>query len=272
MQATKAHSMHTEVILVTPEQAAEWLTKNIGNRRLRNDVVEKYRRIMKAGNWRLTPQGIVFDDTGALATGQHRLTAVVRAGVSVPMTVTWGLPREYRSALDQGSQWDAADTIRNIDGCDWIDRRHVAMIRCMMGNYGKNKRNFSADEVAEYAIKNEGIIRQALTLDSGHGALSAPPMYACYAGAMLKEDFSKLERFASIMRFPENVATNEGAALRLRDFLIMTPNPWGGATRTPSMLKAQRALYAFCQGQPLAKLYSNDRVYYPAPPVAVYED
>ena len=53
-----------------------------------------YANDMVNGNWKLSPQGIAFDESGTLFDGQHRLRAVVRAGLSVPMLVLRGFPVE----------------------------------------------------------------------------------------------------------------------------------------------------------------------------------
>lgn len=92
-----------EVVHVTPEMAAEWLEKrNEGNRKIGRTVVKQYADAMAEGRWRLTHQSIAFDDEGTLLDGQHRLAAVVRAGVTVSFTVQRGWGRETFAVLDTG--------------------------------------------------------------------------------------------------------------------------------------------------------------------------
>lgn len=86
--------METKVMLVTPEMAKKWLAQNMKNNRpvLRN-TVHAYARQMRNGQWKLTHQGIAFDENGELVDGQHRLNAIIEANVSVMMNVTFNVHR-----------------------------------------------------------------------------------------------------------------------------------------------------------------------------------
>lgn len=85
-------AMETKVVTVTPELAREWLEKNMErNRPVMKGTVHGYARLMKAGGWNLTHQGIAFDEDGKLMDGQHRLHAVVEANVPVQMNVTYNV-------------------------------------------------------------------------------------------------------------------------------------------------------------------------------------
>lgn len=88
---------------VTPELAQEYLQRNTDvNRTLNMSNVRKYVRDMKNGRFKTTHQGIAFDENGNLLDGQHRLTAVVHAGVPVDMMVTRNLPADTFSCIDRG--------------------------------------------------------------------------------------------------------------------------------------------------------------------------
>ncbi|MFL6416119.1 MAG: hypothetical protein ACJ74Y_10695 [Bryobacteraceae bacterium] len=93
---------------ITPKKAAVFLEKNVTNRPLREATTTAYERDMRAGNWVSTHQGVAFNDRGELIDGQHRLTAVVRSGVTVRMLVTRGLPAvsgdtHTMDAVDRGA-------------------------------------------------------------------------------------------------------------------------------------------------------------------------
>lgn len=85
--------MVTKIMKVTPEMASAWLELNTKNRPIRRDIVNTYARAMLAGKWVLTHQGIAFDTFGNLIDGQHRLRAIVTAGVPVEMNVTFDVER-----------------------------------------------------------------------------------------------------------------------------------------------------------------------------------
>lgn len=102
--------MKTKVEMVTPKKAAEWLERNTHNRPINQKRVDQYANDMVAGSWVLTHQGIAFDVDNVLADGQTRLTAQVKAGVTLPWLVTYGLPttsengvcQNIRDVMDKG--------------------------------------------------------------------------------------------------------------------------------------------------------------------------
>ncbi|GGQ53922.1 hypothetical protein GCM10010195_06630 [Kitasatospora griseola] len=63
------------------------------------------------GEWKLTHQGIAFDENGALVDGQHRLHAIIEANVSVKMLVVYGLSEDVFPVLDSGKSRSAADAL-----------------------------------------------------------------------------------------------------------------------------------------------------------------
>lgn len=96
---------------VTPKQAEAWLASNRKNRRLRQRQVDAYARDMAAGNWQVTGEAIQFAENGDLINGQHRLTAVVQSGVTVPMFVVRGLNAEAMTVLDSGAKRTSSDAL-----------------------------------------------------------------------------------------------------------------------------------------------------------------
>ncbi len=89
--------MKTTVKEITPQWAAQVLeTKNPNNRKISDAVVAKYANDMKTGRWALTHQGIAFDLNGDLLDGQHRLAAIVKAGIPINVPVTVGIERSTR--------------------------------------------------------------------------------------------------------------------------------------------------------------------------------
>jgi hypothetical protein len=120
MPASMAGSQpRTEQVLVTPELASKWLAQNtVSNRRVSIRTVDAYAVEMKAGRWLLTHQGIAFNRTGELVDGQHRLHAIVAAGVPIEMMVSTGLPIEYNSPIDQGYNRSLAQLLGK--GTRWV--------------------------------------------------------------------------------------------------------------------------------------------------------
>lgn len=108
--------MKAEIINVTPQMAADWLSRNTDNRALRRTVVDGLKAAFARGEYVKTHQGIAFSASGVLLDGQHRLTAIseLRDGV-FPMLVTSDLPDEAFQAIDIGVKRTAADSLRSED-------------------------------------------------------------------------------------------------------------------------------------------------------------
>lgn len=104
----------TTYINVTPAQAQEWLKQNTSNRKLSKVAVEKYRRDMEAGRWKLTHEGIAFDSDGVIVDGQHRLMAVSQmpGDFTLKLSVTFNLEPVARKYVDQGRKRDGAGNLQ----------------------------------------------------------------------------------------------------------------------------------------------------------------
>jgi hypothetical protein len=100
------HEVFMVQVQMTPDLAALMLERNIANRNLtlggQGRSVAAFAAAMQRGEWKLNGESIIISNNGELNDGQHRLAAVVRAGVEVPMLLTFGVERETRHTLDQG--------------------------------------------------------------------------------------------------------------------------------------------------------------------------
>jgi hypothetical protein len=103
--------MQTALMVITPEKAEELLQGNHSNRRLRNPYVSDLAAAIRRGDWLVTHQGIAISRDGRLLDGQHRLSAVIRAGVAVTMNVTVNANPESFLVLDTGAKRSASYTL-----------------------------------------------------------------------------------------------------------------------------------------------------------------
>lgn len=113
MKISKAHTIKSQTILVTPELAEEWLdeTVNSANRSLSKDTVQRYALEMDSGNW-MVSEPIMFDWDACLIDGQHRLAAVVESGKAQQMLVITGYDPEVRLLINTGKGRSAQDALR----------------------------------------------------------------------------------------------------------------------------------------------------------------
>lgn len=98
---TKA-MLSADVEQITPDRAKEYLLLNHNNRKISEKAVAPLAQDMLNGNWRLTGEAIKFDTDNNLIDGQHRLTAIERTGVSLPILVIRGVEPDAQLVLDTG--------------------------------------------------------------------------------------------------------------------------------------------------------------------------
>lgn len=105
--------MKTERRLVGPELARAMLDRNIAhNRSVRTDAVRRYESDMASGKWKENAAAIVFLEDGRLADGQHRLHAIIRSGMTIPMNIVSGMSEDALSTIDIGLSRTSGDYIK----------------------------------------------------------------------------------------------------------------------------------------------------------------
>lgn len=103
--------MRTRTVQMTPAAAEKLLRKNTKNRPVIKGRVDVLVAAIEAGQWKLTHQGVAIGPDGEIVDGQHRLTAISRAGVTVPLLVT-NLDEDVFDVIDSGRPRGASDTLR----------------------------------------------------------------------------------------------------------------------------------------------------------------
>lgn len=104
--------MIIEQKLITPEIAADMLTRNDGNRPMRPRVWQGYAKDMREGKWRRTHEAIAVAANGRLINGQHRLMAVVHSGIAQMFCVA--VYDSNETAMDLPIDFGAKRTISDI--------------------------------------------------------------------------------------------------------------------------------------------------------------
>lgn len=127
------NKMSMETMTITPAMAKVLLGKNWSeNRDIRKSAIVEYASMMRRGEWMLSPQGLIISSEGVLLDGQHRLHAVIRAGVPVQFVVITVPSKEVFRVLDQGAKRNSADVFN-------VDKRAADIVnfccRLMTNNY-----------------------------------------------------------------------------------------------------------------------------------------
>ena len=108
--------IEVKAINLTPNIAKELLKSNYQKQRnISESRVNAYAQDMLSGSWVLNGETFALDQNGMLLNGQHRCTAVVKSGITIPAIFVTGLSTESFKTIDQGFLRSMAQ-ILTIDG------------------------------------------------------------------------------------------------------------------------------------------------------------
>jgi len=96
---------------ITPDVAVKWLEYNTHNRKVSDKLVLSYAELMMEGEWRLNGEPIIFDKTGRLQSGQHRLLAVIEANTTITSVVVRGAEPDALYTLDRNRSRKMTDIL-----------------------------------------------------------------------------------------------------------------------------------------------------------------
>lgn len=147
---------------VTPRIAASMLEHNANNRRLNPSTVKKYASDMTAGRWEDNGQSIIMGPDEQLLDGQHRLHALIMAGVTLSFLVVRGVSEAARRTIDLTRARNIADQLRMAGVDNYVQvgtaARH-ALIMLGGGIPGYTNKNqsgvLSVPELMSFAESNE---------------------------------------------------------------------------------------------------------------------
>lgn len=110
------NKIEVKAINLTPNIAKELLKSNYQKQRnISESRVNAYAQDMLSGSWVLNGETFALDQNGMLLNGQHRCTAVVKSGITIPAIFVTGLSTESFKTIDQGFLRSMAQ-ILTIDG------------------------------------------------------------------------------------------------------------------------------------------------------------
>lgn len=100
---------------IGPHEARSYLEANTMNRNLNEHHVKRLRQLIADGDWWMNGETVIFANDGTLLDGQHRLSAIVAAGVSVDVLVVRGIDHDAFRTLDGGRTRTTGEVLA-IDG------------------------------------------------------------------------------------------------------------------------------------------------------------
>ena len=118
---------------ISPEVALKYLSYNRkNNRKIRKGVVDKYKRDILNGDWDVasTDNKITFNDRGELIDGQHRLSAIIKAGVPLKMRVFRGVDSRAE-IFDRGAVRSTFDILAMSGKYGYLNNEIIACAKCV---------------------------------------------------------------------------------------------------------------------------------------------
>ena len=246
--------MYSNTVLMTPELAKEWLEKyNTNNRNLRLATVRKYAEDMRGGRWQFNGEAIDISASGVLKNGQHRLYAVIEAGVPVMMYVNFDVPDEA-TIYDLQAKRNLADAAK-FDGID-IGQKEVALCKFIYTNVMRTR--CGDGQILEFSIEESESLKEAVLLCSRNK--SPARKVPCYAAAWVcsKNGYDK----TLIRQFFNAVGSGyysegEEAAIAFRNFIISRPAISSRQNRNEIFKATCKALYDYSLKKPRKLVYRN---------------
>lgn len=205
-------------VLIDPDTARKWLSRNRHNRKISSVVVDRYSTDMSNGRWPYTHQGIAFDNQGHLLDGQHRLLACLQANATFPSQVTINLPESAGRAIDQGKSRSIADVATLVTGQS-VESAAIAVCIRMMGSVDTRTPTVTRTESVEFYQKHKENVLAALQMLPRKTPGARAGVRAVIARALYTIDRLRLERFCEIL-CTGRYSPGEESALALREYLL----------------------------------------------------
>lgn len=243
-----------QILTITPEMAANCLSKNPNNRHINMRWVNHLATLIKNGEFTLTHQGIAFDEDGNLIDGQHRLHAIIKAGIAVKMEVSSGWPRSNILAIDVGKKRNFDDRARFLGR----DERRTDLAIAKILKYGPVNGTIKLSPDMEFNLIDEYRpgIDFASSLGGGHKKYYVIPVQAIVARASYTQDKARLTEFVKTLITGQMGKLGDQPAIKLRESIIAYRAAKKQLVRNQDFYqKCESALRAFIQERPITKLY-----------------
>lgn len=207
-------AMH--IVDLTPNLAKFMLDVNNDNRGIRNSKVAQFAADMAAGRWAFNGESIIVSDDGHLNDGQHRCLAVIESNSTIKTAIVFGVPRETRLTVDQGSVKTAGDHL-GMQGV--ANATSIAAIARLVLAFEKGEgRNLTArNRVTSAEIRARAATDPLLAEAATFGATNAHYSKRFAAGSVIGAAFYILTKVHhdDARTFLERVCRGDG--LKMRD-------------------------------------------------------
>ena len=257
--------MYGNEMVITPAIAKLMLERNTNNFRktINKDRVTSYANDMKSGKWQCNGESIVFAKDGTLKDGQHRLYAVIEAGVPVQMFVVFDADNDI-TIYDSGFN----RTVSCVYGKNVTSASAVAkLIICISESNtqfanAKANRIVGVGRITEFIETYESTINKAIEIARNGANHGKGHIAACHAAVFVLlldgQPEEKIKQFFKIVNsgIPETYI--ESSAPIAFGKTIETATYSGHTGRVAMLTCALSAYYDFVAGTHRTKRYKAD--------------
>ena len=256
-------NIETKVESIGPATAKVYLESAAPNRKLNRRAIGRYVHAMKGGGWRVTHQGIAFNEQGQLIDGQHRLTAVIESGKTVQMNVSRYSANAPMSVLDSGVSRSVGDRVQIAGTIPAHSHRIVSVLNAMLiAETGATPADTLQPHEIEalYGQENDSI-NFALTA-FGSGRTKHWNAIVCAAFAYCSViDPASVAKLAESVR--EKAGYKKGSAAHA--FVVALTDgklsAQGGAVRIETMAKCLWLIRQHIEGKPVQRLKTTASIF-----------
>jgi len=246
LPATARRFTNAYIVDVTPELAQQWLDLAGFNRSIDYAVVALYVRQIKEGLWRRTHQGVAITKSSILIDGQHRLVAVVKAGITVPMIVFVDEPEENFEFIDCGRNRSQVDMLRLSKRNQALSTIHTSTLKAFLEGRFCNKITWSNAELNREYNRHEVAINFIVDLFQGERdtSINDPTVRGFLARAYYSVEPAQIAAFVQKLR-----QDRDDALIRNFVHCLHVWNDRKKTTRYEIYRRGVQTLLAFLQGR-----------------------
>lgn len=248
---------------VTPEIAADWLRYNTENRTLRKEFVNTLTKKILEGYWEPSvPDHIAFYEDGTLANGQHRLSAIINAGVPVKLKVDWDIPKSVAICIDTGKSRSFSDNVKIVTG----EGYYTSKISKMISLAFENGRRLTHDNHLYIAQVYKNQILAVKSLFDGYNRwfTTSSIMAAVFVAYIRGVPYETLSEFVRILGTGRGYDENSETVLKFRDRIqseSMNSNSYKNSIS--DCKRAQNVLWNFVEHNKLSIIKYPENFRYP---------
>lgn len=250
--------MNFEIVSMTPEAAQEILLRNEGNRPLRSITVLNYMKAMSQGAWQCNGEAIKIAKSGRLLDGQHRLTAIVRSGVTVTIAVARNVDESAFKTIDTGMRRSVAQII-SMAG---VSNASTIASACRWIAFYERKSGITAGQVSSQevlsVIDRHPLIHHFASMHKHSRNLLPSAAVAVFTLAAEKYGQNRIDIFVSDVSSGVGLS-RKMPAYELRERMIKSSNKTSKLSQIVIFVFTLKAVKAYCENRFIGHLrYSAD--------------